>query len=134
MFEGKSVRSIFLFICLIISFSSAACVPCAKEPSVIVVTQAKPKFPTSYSSTESSGQVTFKLDLTSVDNKLTNIQLINLSPSDVDKKVILEMIKNSRYRLHSDEKHFPCSVEGYELSLNFDLPQKIILLDVGDGL
>lgn len=123
-----------LFFINLISFSAVACFPCAKKVSVIVVTQAKPKFITSYSSTESFGQVTFKADLDSIDNKLRNIQLINLSPSDVDKKVIIEMIKNSRYRLYSDERYALCSVKGYEISLNFDLPQKVILLDVGFGL
>jgi hypothetical protein len=133
MFEDKLVRYIFLFIYLI-SFSSAACIPCAKETSVIVVTQAKPKFSTSYRSTESFGQVTFKADVDGVGNKLNNIQLITLTPSDVDKKIILEMIKSSRYRLYSDEKkHSPCSVKGYEFALNFDLPQKINL-EVGVGL
>lgn len=132
MFKDESLKYIFSLI-YFICFSASACIPCAKETNVIVVRQAKPKFPTSYSSSDSFGKVEFKADINGRDNKLKNIQIISQSPSDVDMEIILEMIKSSRYRLYTDEaNHAPCSVEGYDFTLNFDLPQKVILeVDIG---
>ena len=132
MFKDESLKYIF-FSTYFICFSAAACIPCANETGVIVVRQAKPKFPTSYSSSESFGKVEFKADINGRDNKLNNIQIISQIPSDVDTKIILEMIKSSSYRLYTDEEnHAPCSVKGHEFTLNFDLPQKLNLeVDIG---
>jgi hypothetical protein len=45
MFKDESLKYIF-FLTYFICFSAAACIPCANETGVIVVRQAKPKFPT----------------------------------------------------------------------------------------
>lgn len=130
MLKDKVMRY-FLIISCLISFSSLACLPCDKDTSVIVVTQATPKFATSYGSSESFGQVKFKADL-NINNELENINIISTTPSDVDHQVMLDMIKRSSYRLHTDkERHFPCLVKKYELALNFNVPQKVELkLDI----
>jgi hypothetical protein len=106
---------------------------CATNTSVIVVSQAKPKFSNSYNSSDAFGKVDFTADLEPNDSKLTNIRILSKSPSDVDDKIILEMIKNSRFRLYTDEKgHSTCAVKGYEFTFNFDLPERTNLeVEVG---
>ncbi len=131
MLKGELLR-IFLLLTLLISGSSHACIPCDEETTLLVTSQAKPKFPRSYRSTETFGQATFKVDVSATVD-VTKIQILKLTPSDLPKDVITEMIKRSGYRLASDkEDHVACSVKDFELTFEFNVPQKIEFeLDLG---
>jgi len=109
----------------LISTLSYACIPCDDETTLLVVSQAKPKFPKSYSSNDTFGQVTFKVDVNAY-IEITKLEILQLTPSDLPENVIIEMIKTSGYRLASDKKdHATCSVKDFELTFEFNVPKKL---------
>ena len=126
MLKGKLLR-ILLVLSLFFVSSAYACIPCDPETSVMVISQATPKFDKSYRSTETNGQVTFKVDI-GHNNKIENIKILSRFPDDVPTNPVIEMVKNSGFRLSSDKKgHVACSVKEYELTFNFHVREKIDL-------
>jgi len=120
------MRFILIFLFLI-SHKVLACIPCDKEIGLNVAYQAIPKFDQAFGAGESAGEVTFKVD-TDHRGVISNINIVDLYPSDLPRKPILEMIKNSKFVLLKPRKGYSqCGVEGYQLVMEFVLPQKIKL-------
>ena len=131
MLKGRILRAILILV-LLISTSTYACIPCDDETTLLVVSQAKPKFSKSYRSDDTFGQVTFKVDV-NAHAEITKFEILQLTPIDLPENVITEMIKKSAYRLASDKKdHATCSVKDFELTFEFDVPKKLEFeLDLG---
>jgi len=136
MLKGILLRK-FLVLVFFVIFSSPllACIPCAKNSVALVNKQATPKFPSSYKSDISTGEVTFNLDVIS-SKTIKNINVIKITPTDLPKSVILQMIKDSSFLLKASGTGvavLPCSVKSQEFTFEFLLPQKLNI-DIELGL
>ena len=114
-----------LLFLLLFSVPSFACFTCDEDASVIVIAQSQIKFPMSYGSTELTGSVIFNVSVDS-DGQLTQVEILNVFPSDLPREPILNMINRSRYKLTPSKKNSHlCYAKNIELTLEFPLPQKM---------